>query len=86
MKTHKEKLTHRIKIIEGHIKAIKNMIENDEYCVDIVLQSLAVQKSLKGMDMQIIEDHLKSCVADQIKNGEEQKAIKELLDIYNLKQ
>lgn len=84
MQTHKEKITHRIKIIEGHVKAISKMIENDAYCVDIVLQSLAVQKALKKLDMTIIEDHMKSCLIDQIKNGETEKATKELLDIYKL--
>ncbi len=84
MQTHKEKIAHRIKIIEGHIKAIAKMIEHDEYCVDIVLQSLAVQKALKNLDMVIIENHMKTCLIDQIRNGESEKATKELLDIYKL--
>ncbi len=84
MKTHKERVAHRISIIEGHIKAIKRMIDEDGYCVDIVLQSLAVQKALKKLDMVIIEEHMKSCVVDQIKSGKSESAIKELLDIYKL--
>ena len=82
MKTHKEKVGHRIKIIQGHLKAIAKMIEEDKYCVDIVMQSLAVQKSLKELDKVIIEDHMKSCLVNEIKNGKEDKAIKELLEIY----
>lgn len=84
MQTHKEKITHRIKIIEGHIKAIATMIENDAYCVDIVLQSLAVQKALKKLNMTIIEEHMNTCLIDQIKRGQTEKATKELLDIYKL--
>ncbi len=85
MATSQEKKLHRIKIIVGHIKAIQKMIEEDKYCVDIVLQSLAVQKALRNLDMVIIEDHMNSCVVDQIKKGKSKDAIKELLDIYKLK-
>lgn len=85
VKTHKEKIIHRIQIIEGHIKAIKSMIDQDAYCVDIVLQSLAVQKALKGLDSLIVTQHLKTCMIDQIKNGKEDQAIKELNEIYKLK-
>ena len=84
MKTHKEKVTHRIQIIEGHIKAIKRMIESDGYCVDIVLQSLAVQKALKKLDGVIIENHIRTCLVEQIKKGKSEEAVKELLDIYKL--
>lgn len=80
-----KKNLHRIKIIEGHIKAIKKMIEQDAYCVDIVHQSLAVQKALKKLDSKIIESHLNTCVIDQVKNGNSKKAVDELLNIYDLK-
>lgn len=86
MKTKKEQISHRIRIIEGHIKAIKNMIDSDAYCVDIVLQSLAVQKALKGLDSLIITQHLQTCMIDQIKNGKEDQAVKELISIYKLKE
>lgn len=84
MKTHKEKITHRIQIIEGHIKAINKMIAKDSYCVDVVLQSLAVQKALKALDMEIIQNHLKTCAIEQIREGKEDRAVKELLEIYKL--
>ncbi|MBI2357051.1 metal-sensitive transcriptional regulator [Candidatus Dojkabacteria bacterium] len=84
MKTHKEKVVHRMKIIKGHVNAIERMIEEDAYCVDIVLQSLAVQKALKKLDMVIIENHMTTCLVDQIKEGKSESAVKELLDIYKL--
>lgn len=84
MKTDREKIVHRMKIIKGHVNAIERMIENDQYCVDIVLQSLAVQKALKKLDMAVIEQHMKSCVVDQIKDGNVDDAIKELMEIYKL--
>lgn len=84
MKADREKIVHRMKIIKGHVNAIERMIENDQYCVDIVLQSLAVQKALKKLDMAVIEQHMKSCVVDQIKDGNVDDAIKELMEIYKL--
>lgn len=82
---HKKKSLHRIRIIQGHLKAIEQMIEDDEYCVDIVHQSMAVQKALKKLDMVIVQDHLQTCVVDQIKEGEEVKTVAELLKLYEMK-
>lgn len=82
---HKAKSIHRIKIIQGHINSILQMLEEDAYCVDIVHQSMAVQKALKRLDMQVIEDHLNHCVIDQIKDGEENRTVSELLKLYEMK-
>jgi len=60
------------------------MIEEDKYCIDILNQSLAVQKALKEVDKKILENHLDTCVVDQMKNGEEAKARGELLKIFSL--
>ncbi len=79
------KSLHRIKIIQGHLKAIEKMIADQIYCVDIIHQSMAVQKALKKLDMEIMGEHLRTCVADQMKNGEEEKSISELLKLYEMK-
>ncbi len=85
MKSMKTNILHRLKIIKGHVNAIEKMVDEDKYCVDIVHQSMAVQRALKKMDMQIIEDHIRNCTISQIKEGKEEDAVKELIDIYNLK-
>ena len=84
-KTTKQKSIHRIKIIQGHLKKVQEMIENDEYCVDIVHQSKAVQSALKKLDMQIIEEHLNTCVVDQIKSGKHKESTEELLKLFDYK-
>lgn len=81
----KEKHLHRIKIIKGHVQAIQNMVENDDYCIDIVHQSQAVQKSLKKLDALVMEDHIKHCVVEQAKKGNLTKITEELLGIYKYK-
>ena len=85
MKSDKQKTLHRIKIIEGHLSAIEKMIENDEYCISVIHQSLAVQKALKKLDMEVMRDHIKYCVIEQARNGDAQKVTDELLKIYDYK-
>lgn len=81
----KKKAVHRIKIIQGHLKAIEKMLEEDKYCVDIVHQSMAVQKALKKLDLELIANHLKTCVVHQIRDGEEKKTVEELKKLYEMK-
>jgi len=85
MRPDKEKRIHRIRIIKGHIEAIERMIENDAYCIDIIHQSLAVQKALKKLDATIMEGHIQSCVVEQAKSGNFQRITTELMAIYNYK-
>lgn len=85
MRSNKSSTIHRLKIIKGHILAIERMLESDAYCIDIVHQSLAVQKALKKLDMAIMEDHINHCVADQAKEGDSKKITEELLSIYKYK-
>lgn len=82
--TQKQKALHRIKIIEGHIKAVEQMIDKDTYCVEIIHQSRAIQKALRKLDMFILEEHLKTCVVHQIKNHEEAKTVPELIRLYEV--
>jgi len=84
MTTKKEKL-HRIKVIKGHIQAIEKMIEEDAYCINIIHQSLAVQKALKKLDSVIMTDHINCCVVEQAKEGDFQKITDELIAIYTYK-
>ncbi|MBP7967371.1 metal-sensing transcriptional repressor [Candidatus Woesebacteria bacterium] len=85
IKNNKERLLHRMKIIQGHLKKVMTMIDEDAYCIDIVHQSLALQKALKQIDMLIMEEHLKTCAVEQIRDGQEEKTIEELISIYKYK-
>lgn len=79
----KKRALHRIKIIQGHLKAIEKMLSEDKYCVDIIHQSQAVQKAMRKLDLFIMEDHLRHCVIEQVKNGEGEKTIAELKSLYD---
>jgi len=85
IKSHKQRVSHRLKIIKGHLGKVINMVENDEYCIDVLHQSLAIQKALKTIDVLIMEDHLKTCAIEQIKSGKAEKVVLELTKIYKFK-
>lgn len=78
----KEKILHRAKIIEGHLKKVVSMIEGDEYCIDILTQSHAVQNALKKMDEALLENHLNNCVVHKINDGKTKEATKEVLEVF----
>lgn len=85
----KQRALHRAKILEGQLKGIEKMLENEAYCMDIITQSLAIQKSLGSLNKLIVENHLSTHIKDDMCSGDEAKqahAIKELLDIYELTQ
>jgi CsoR family transcriptional regulator, copper-sensing transcriptional repressor len=78
----KKNILHRAKIAEGHFKKVIKMIENDEYCLDILNQSSAVQSALKKIDEKILEDHLNTCVAHKINKGQGREATKEVMEVF----
>ncbi|MCA9373867.1 MAG: metal-sensitive transcriptional regulator [Candidatus Gracilibacteria bacterium] len=84
-KTVKDKALHRVKIIQGHLRKIEQMLEDNVYCVDVVHQSRAVQSALKKVDLLLIEDHLKNCHVHHIQSGQTEKATSELLTLFNYK-
>lgn len=63
----KEALIKRINRIEGQVRGIKQMLENDRYCGDILIQISAIDKSLKSLGNEMLKSHLKSCVVAEIK-------------------
>ncbi|HUW21507.1 MAG TPA: metal-sensing transcriptional repressor [Candidatus Bathyarchaeia archaeon] len=76
-----EAIRRRINIIKGQLDGLMKMVEKEEYCVDLLSQSLAIQNSLKSLDGLILERHLRTHVADQFKNQKE-RAVKELLKVF----
>ena len=85
MQVAKEQIIHRLKISKGHLEKVIRMVDEDEYCIDIVHQLLAIQSALKNVDELILENHLKTCVASSIKNGESDEAIKEVMEVLKKK-
>ncbi len=79
----KRRAVHRAKILAGQISALAKGIERADYCIDLLLQSLSIQKSLRSLDKLMLENHLHTHVVHQMRNSKEApRAIKELLKIY----
>ncbi len=75
----------RLKSIEGHIKGIQKMVEEDRYCVDVLKQTAAVKGALDRLDQAILANHLDTCVTTAIRSddpGERERVISELLDLF----
>ncbi|WLV25904.1 metal-sensing transcriptional repressor [Aciduricibacillus chroicocephali] len=78
----KEKMINRLKRIEGQVRGIQNMIENDRYCVDILTQISAINAAMNNVGLQLLEKHTQHCVADAIKEGQGDEAIEELMLVF----
>ncbi len=75
----------RLKRIEGQIRGIMKMVENEKYCIDIINQITAAEKALQGVSKIIMKRHVESCVATAISLGKGKDAIDELVDtIYKV--
>lgn len=79
------KLIRRLKIIEGQVRGLQEMVQNGTYCIDIITQTSAVKQALSSVEDVLMENHLGTCAIDQVKNGQTKKAIGEILKVYGLK-
>lgn len=80
----KQRALLRLKIIEGQVRGLQNMVGEEKYCIDIITQTSAVREALSGIEDMILENHLSSHVIEQMKSGKEPKAVREILSVYKL--
>ena len=79
------KLIRRLKIIEGQVRGLQEMLAKSAYCVDVITQTSAVKRALSGVEDALMEHHLGTCVVDQMKKGKGGTAVGEILKVYRLK-
>lgn len=72
-------LKSRLNRIEGQVKAINRMIDEDVYCDDVLTQIRATRSALKSVATKLLEHHMKSCIMEKINQGTEEEAMEELL-------
>ena len=68
----RKKLIHRLNRIEGQIRGIRGMVENDAYCADILTQSAAVNAAVNAFNKELLASHIKGCVARDIRGGKDE--------------
>ncbi|HET9641612.1 MAG TPA: metal-sensitive transcriptional regulator [Candidatus Paceibacterota bacterium] len=79
------KLARRLKIIEGQVRGLIRMVEADTYCIDVIAQTSAVKQALSNVEDRLLENHLNTCVREQMASGQTKKAVGEVLKVYQLK-
>jgi DNA-binding FrmR family transcriptional regulator len=82
---HKQGLINRLKSIEGHVRGIQRMVDQDAYCIDVINQNLAVQRALEKVNSLILERHLQTCVTTAIKGDDpddRERVIAEIMTVF----
>ena len=85
MPQHQDAL-HRLKNVEGHIRGIQKMIEEDKYCIDVIHQIQAVQAALNKVSSIVLDDHLNSCLIAAVRGDdpdERERVLKEISDVFD---
>jgi len=80
-----ENTLRRLRTIEGHLKGIIRMVEQEEYCIDVIRQIQAVEAALNKVSTHILENHLNSCVTTAIKGNnlrERERVLREITEIF----
>ena len=86
MANHKEDVQQRLRTIEGHVRGIQRMVEQDTYCIDVLKQMDAVQKALDQVGRMVLDHHLHGCVTTAIRGAdanERERVIGELMQVYS---
>lgn len=81
----KAKVIRRLKLLEGQVRGLQKMVENDTYCIDVITQTSAVKQGLSNVEDMLLENHLDHCVHDQMHSGQAKKATDEIIKVYKLK-
>ena len=74
----------RLNSIEGHLRGIRKMVEEDAYCVDVLKQTYAVQRAIEKFEQVLLRDHLNHCVPDGIRGGRDAEVLGELEELFAL--
>ena len=81
----KQDIVRRLRSVEGHVRGIERMVEEDAYCVEVVNQILAVQRALKRVSALVLDQHLHSCVTHAIQGSDaaaKERVLGELLEVF----
>ncbi len=84
MQTSKDDALKRLNMIEGHLRGIRKMVEDDTYCVDVLKQTYAVQRAIEKFEQVLLQDHIRGCVPEGIREGRDEEVLGELAELFSL--
>ncbi len=79
--TSKENIQNRLKRIEGQVRGLQRMVDDDKYCIDILTQINSVQAALEGVSLLLTEDHMRHCVVEAVQAGNGDEKIDEIMAV-----
>lgn len=74
----------RLAYVEGHLRSVRRMIEEDTYCVDVLKQMYAVRRGIEKAESKILDGHLHHCVMEAVEDGRQEEAFAELVELYEM--
>ena len=80
----KHDVLKRLAYIEGHLKGIRKMVDEDQYCVDILRQTYAVKRAIDKLEGMLLADHLNGCVRDGFADGRDEAVLGELRELFEM--
>ena len=78
----KKSVTNRLRRVEGQVRGLQKMVDEDQYCIDIITQSSAIRSALSAVEDLMLENHLSEHVIHQMKQGQEKKAVDEIISVF----
>ena len=84
MQGSKEDAIKRLNMIEGHLRGIRKMVEDDTYCVAVLKQTYAVQRAIEKFEQVLLQDHIRGCVPEGIREGRDEEVLGELAELFSL--
>ena len=86
MRENKDRTLRRLKRLEGQVRGVARMVEDDRYCVDILTQTAAIRAALKGVEKLVIDNHVHHCIEETVATGsadEQRTKFLELIDLLD---
>ena len=83
----REDTVRRLKSIEGHVRGVTRMVENDAYCIDMLRQIQAIQAALNKVSTRVLDDHIHSCLITAVRGEDQQereRVLKEIMEVYEM--
>lgn len=78
----KKSINNRLRRLEGQVRGLQKMVDEEQYCIDIITQSSAIRNALSAVEDLMLENHLSEHVIHQIKQGQEKKAVGEIISVF----